>query len=385
MQDTPDTTSSPVPYRRSPIPWIVIAHLALLAALFGSALNHSSNRYALFAFAAVLLAQASLVSIWLVLGWGASKAKLVILVCLPLLFLVFPAVVCPILVFVLPLVFTQSDGLRLTRFAPADLPPPRTLQFSMSQLMRLTIVVIVLFALGQFGPGQRELYAAKLAEFGSMLTVIGIVVVGLACVAMAVTIPVVCVWAVLSPGRILPRPWRRPGRLDVGSGLADPLRRRRLGAFGSLRGGGRTGHHHPAGNPVCTAAVRLPCGLASGTGRPAKFPGSFATTAFGRTMNETRPMKWEYPEPLHDRSARSSRQGTRCRPCRSPHNISGRRKCLAERTDGAGGMFGYRDFANNAPADLAESQRGSDGGESVRDCRLPAAGPLLLIVCLSWR
>ncbi len=205
MQDNPDTTSSPVPCGRSPIPWIVMAHLALLAVLFGSALNYSSTHYVLFAFAAVVLAQASLISIWLVLGWGSAKAKLVILVCLPLLFLVFPGVVCPILVFVLPLVFTQSDGLRLTRFTPADLPPPRTLQFSMIQLMRVTIVVIVLFALGQFGPGQREVYAARLGEFGNVLTVIGVVVVGLACAGTVVTIPVVCVWAVLSPGKVLPR------------------------------------------------------------------------------------------------------------------------------------------------------------------------------------
>lgn len=149
MQDNSDTTSSPVSFRRSPTPWIVMAHLALLAVLFGSALNYSSNPYVLFAFAAVVLAQASLVSIWLVLGWGAAKAKLVILVCLPLLFLVFPGVVCPILVFVLPLVFTQSDGLRLTRFTPAELPPPRTLQFSMSHLMRLMIVVVVLVTLAR--------------------------------------------------------------------------------------------------------------------------------------------------------------------------------------------------------------------------------------------
>jgi len=185
---------------------LVAVHVLLLVGAVWFAWSYPALEFSMVLVSGVGFAQAALIAIWLVLGRGPS-AKRVIAISLFLgLLVLLPQIVCPIAILSFPLIMSQSDGLHLRRFTPESMPPARPLQFSMWQLIRLTLVMAILFSLAQFGPrDRRELVNANLGEIGAVLSVIGVVVVGITCGVIGLTIPIVCVWAVLLPGRVLPR------------------------------------------------------------------------------------------------------------------------------------------------------------------------------------
>ncbi len=197
-----------------PVLCLVGAHAVLLAGAFwlarsffaGSGSFAPSSSVGLGVLAGVGLAQLGLVSIWAVLGGGASTARALPSLLLVTLFLLVPAVPCVAFLFSLPLLTTQSGGMRLKRFARDNMPVARPLQFSMGYMVRITVVIAVLFALGQFGSQQRrEHTATRLGEFGEVLAVFGVAIAAMSCGVIALTVPLVCLWAFLSPGRVLPR------------------------------------------------------------------------------------------------------------------------------------------------------------------------------------
>jgi hypothetical protein len=189
----------------SPVQWVVAVHTVLLTVTILLLCGSPFNELLAALGAGLMLAQAALFSIWLVLDREPSLKRRVAILLLPVLLIMLPLVACPIAALSLPLLMTQADGLQLRRFRPETMPLPRPMQFSLSHLVRMTFVITVLFALGQFGPSRQELYASRLGELGNVLTAIGTVIVGLACGAVVLTIPVVCVWAILTPGKVVPR------------------------------------------------------------------------------------------------------------------------------------------------------------------------------------
>ncbi len=189
----------------SPVQWVVAVHVVLLIATLLMLYQSPFDDLLAALGAGLMLSQAALFSIWLILDREPSLKRRGAVLVLPVLLIMLPLVACPIVVLSLPLLMTQADGLQLKRFRPETMPLPRPMQFSLSQLVRMTFVITVLFALGQFVPPRREMYVSEFGELGNILTAIGTVIVGLACGAVVLTIPVVCVWAVLTPGKILPR------------------------------------------------------------------------------------------------------------------------------------------------------------------------------------
>ncbi len=85
------------------------------------------------------------------------------------------------------------------------MPEAKRLQFSLSQLMWGCAVVVVLFALAEFRPSRLEFYLSKFGGPANVFTAIALVVIGTGYIIAISTIPLVSVWAVLTPGRILPR------------------------------------------------------------------------------------------------------------------------------------------------------------------------------------
>jgi hypothetical protein len=192
--------------RPSPVRWVVAAHAVLFTVVLCSAWYLPISWVPMVLVAGVGFAQAGLLSIWLVLGRGPSAKRLVLVALLPVLLVTLPVVAFPMIFLSLPFIMMQSEGMQVRRVAFGSLPPPRAFQFSMRQLTGAMIIVAVLFGLGQFVPPSREeLFAARLGELGGLFSAMGIAVVGLTCAAIVLTIPVVCVWAVLVPGRVLPR------------------------------------------------------------------------------------------------------------------------------------------------------------------------------------
>ena len=114
--------------------------------------------------------------------WFLPIFLIFLMIGLPVFFVLLPQIACPIVFLALPMIMTQSDGMYVKRFAPGNMPPARPMQFSMSQLVRVTIVMAILFALGQFGPSnRRDALISNLGESGKLLAGVGVVVVSLTC------------------------------------------------------------------------------------------------------------------------------------------------------------------------------------------------------------
>jgi hypothetical protein len=80
------------------------------------------------------------------------------------------------------------------------------MQFSMRTLISVTSGVAVLFALAQIALSSRQgEFAASLSGLGSLVAAVAVPSVVITCAAIVMTIPIACVWAVLSPGPVLPR------------------------------------------------------------------------------------------------------------------------------------------------------------------------------------
>ncbi len=198
--DTPAAAPGP-----SPVRWLVAAHVVVLAAIlsFLPVLGPETGLVCLFQ--GVLLADGALLAIWFTLGTVPPLSGFIEFLAVVMCFCLLPWTGCTMASIWFPLVVTRSRGMRLKRFTAEDMPLPRPLQFSMRQLMWSSAAAMVLFGLGQLKPSRWKFYEAKWGALGAALAVYSTVIVGIACVAIVLTIPLVCVWAMLSPGRVAPR------------------------------------------------------------------------------------------------------------------------------------------------------------------------------------
>ncbi len=111
-----------------------------------------------------------------------------------------PVVAFGCAIFGLPLAVARSEGLRLRHFPADDMPTPQPFQFRLAHMLWATALMAILFALGQLAeigaksPGSIQT-ARAVAELATFL-------VGL---AIVLSIPLVGVWAVLTPGSRVPR------------------------------------------------------------------------------------------------------------------------------------------------------------------------------------
>ena len=182
----------------SPVRWLVAVHAVLLVAAICLANNLPSNTIVAAVREGIIVSQVALFLIWLVLiSSGRINA--------PQFLIGLCVCVGPVVVLALPLVLARGKGMRVRWFSSENTPPFRPLQFSMSQIMGVMSVMALLFALGQLSPANGTHDASGRDVLETTFAVIGTVVVGLACVAVVLTIPLVCVWAVLSPGTVFPR------------------------------------------------------------------------------------------------------------------------------------------------------------------------------------
>lgn len=202
-RETPAAAPGP-----SPVRWLVAAHIVLLAATapFGWApLVPQVNRWLIGALIGLAFAEGALFVIWLTLGDGLFRRILLAVLVFIVLACLLPVAACSMPVFALPLLIARSEGMQLRRFTYENMPGPKRLQFSLSQLMWGCAVVVVLFALAEFRPSRLEFYVSKFGDLANAFTAFALVVIGTGYITAISTIPLVSVWAVLSPGRVLPR------------------------------------------------------------------------------------------------------------------------------------------------------------------------------------
>lgn len=205
--------------RRSPVRWVVLGHVVLLATVI--ALQSMVLRRAAIDWlvAPVVIAQVALALIWMNLD-GRMTARRTVGVAFVIavvqlldspgprpeailgLICLVPGAFIMLTVLSIPLGIAQSWGLQLHRFEPNEMPPPRRMQFSIRGALILSVVVAVLFGL----KGVVSNLGAPDESIGMGIGgVLALVVMILVVVTIYLSIPLVAVWAVLTPGKILPR------------------------------------------------------------------------------------------------------------------------------------------------------------------------------------
>jgi hypothetical protein len=199
----------------SPVRWIVVAHALLLSTVLALFQAFPKDLVMQVVSPAVVATQTMLLVIWLNLGGGVRTRGLLgtagylylmaglhapavwrmpfflsLMIGLPLSALV-------IALLGLPLAMVRIEGLRLRRFGSAELPPRQRLQFNMFHLLWVMASLAVFFGLGQ---------VAQVGSHGSGgIETIAFLVTILITAAILMSVPLACVWAVLTPGPVLPR------------------------------------------------------------------------------------------------------------------------------------------------------------------------------------
>lgn len=206
--------------RRSSVRWVVLGHLVLLGGII-SLLTAFPDQEVLWRLDAILiLAQVALLMIWMTLdrdrppGVGRALGVTVILLVVHVahapavgdpgfvssFVCSWPCVLVLLGVLALPLSMAESRGVMIMRFSPDRMPPPRRLQFSIRTVLIGAIGIAVLFSLR----GLLDLLGKWPLAIGADFTLVMLVMI-LVIAAIYLSIPLVAVWAVLTPGPILPR------------------------------------------------------------------------------------------------------------------------------------------------------------------------------------
>ncbi len=207
--------------RRSPVRWVVLAHVALLATVIGLQSLIPTPSMLHWLDASLVIAQVALLLIWMTLdGRGtvrrafgvafvialiqvAHSPGARILSALPGLICFVPAMFMLVTVLALPLSFAQSTaGLQVQRFDSRNMPPPRRLQFSIRAVLLISVGVALLFGLKGIPESLDQQPGESSQQVAFALSVAAMILVGM---AIYLSIPLVAVWAVLTPGKILPR------------------------------------------------------------------------------------------------------------------------------------------------------------------------------------
>ena len=180
---------------------IVVLHVVLLVATMIVLSHLPADSIAHAIGWGVLLGHISILLIWLILVKYQTNPRSHEGVVYLVMIAVVSIAGCAIAALALPIMVARGEGMRVERFRPGSLPVPRPFQFSVSQLLKATVLVAIVFALGQFASHGD----APHTDFGPVLAMISLIVFWGVCLVAGSTIPVVCVWVVLSPGTVLPR------------------------------------------------------------------------------------------------------------------------------------------------------------------------------------
>jgi len=132
------------------------------------------------------------------LSWRERGWHLVYVV--PSLTAGLPCTMVFLTVLTIPLSWAQEIGLRIRRFDGVAMPAPQRLQFSVHHLLWVTLLAALLFGLAEVGkhdPMSNE--PAWPAQTMAMLAMV------FTSFAVFTTVPLVAVWAVLTPGPVAPR------------------------------------------------------------------------------------------------------------------------------------------------------------------------------------
>jgi len=207
---------------RSPVRWVVLLHALLLGSLIALMTLKPGLDVLWQVDFSLVLAQVSLVLIWMALSDGQpmSRDRMVGATCVLLaIYLahtpavgdpewmftavcVGPCIFLLIGVAALPLSVAASKGLLIARFRPEAMPPSRKLQISIRGLLWISAGIAVLFGLGEFSLTTGRQTGESGAGIGEALaTLVVILVIS----TIYLSVPLVATWAILSPGKILPR------------------------------------------------------------------------------------------------------------------------------------------------------------------------------------
>ena len=113
-----------------------------------------------------------------------------------------PSVFLVLGVLALPLGIAEASGYQIERFSRRKLPPPRRMQFSMRYALITTACVAILFSLKGLAGALEETPDSIALGIVAPIAFIGMILV---LWTICLSIPLVAVWAVLTPGKILPR------------------------------------------------------------------------------------------------------------------------------------------------------------------------------------
>ena len=209
-------------FRHSRVRWIVLVHGVLLGTLI--TLITLAPRFDLpwQADAALVLAQVALLLIWMTLSGGRASSTdrmvwttcallavhiahtpvvgsiqwVLSLVCMvPFLFVMLGVVA-------LPLTIAASRGFLIVRFRHEAMPKAGRLQFSVRSVVVAAVCVAVLFSLKGIVVGLSESPESIILGIVTPFAAITMVLV---IPGIYLSIPLVAVWAVLSPGTVVPR------------------------------------------------------------------------------------------------------------------------------------------------------------------------------------
>ena len=209
-------------FRRSPVRWVVLVHAMLLGTVITLITLNPGQDIWWQLDASLVLAQIALLLIWMVLdGTRRSNTdRAVGVTCLLLVIYlahtpaigdlewissvvcVGPCVFLMLGLLALPLTFAASRGLVIARIRHERLPPPRSLQFSIRSVAVAAVGVALLFSLKGLATALNR--SPESIALG-IVTPFALVAMALVAVAIYLSIPLVTVWAVLSPGKSLPR------------------------------------------------------------------------------------------------------------------------------------------------------------------------------------
>ena len=207
---------------RSPVRWVVLVHGLLLGTLVAAMAVFPNQGVLRLLDASLVTAQIALLLIWMTLdghrppGVGRTLGVTSVIILMQAIHAIairdrsgmeslvcmVPCVFVMLGVLALPLSVAHSRGFRVVRLSCESMPPSRRLQFSIRSAMVAAVCVAVLFGLK--GPWAALGKSPESIGLGIAGTVAIVVMVLVGC-AIFLSIPLVAVWAVLTPGRMLPR------------------------------------------------------------------------------------------------------------------------------------------------------------------------------------
>ncbi len=205
-------------FQRSPVRWVVLVHALLLVGVVGLEWRFIRNHVLLLVDASLVIAQIGLVLIWMTLNGKATMRRTLGAACVVVLIqlvhtvpsgIVTRGILCTVLslfimltVLALPLSIAQWRGLQLRRFDCSNMPSPRHLQFSIRSVLVTSVGVALLFGLKGI-PEMLDRWPGSTGNsFGAALAILAMGLVGS---AIYLSVPLVAVWAMLTPGKVLPR------------------------------------------------------------------------------------------------------------------------------------------------------------------------------------